>query len=260
MRKTIVTSFDENYMGYSRVMAKSLGINYHGEDRLDLICLVPESMIDLQDEYSASVRQSNLNITFRSATQQLSAIIGGETSNLATPYVTPHAYQRIFLGSVLPDYDTAIYIDPDTVILRDIDPLLNYKTSRPFLAVVETVNSGKRVFNDEDRPYFNSGVFIADLNFWRSEEIESQIVSWINKNPNSVYAEQDSLNAILLDYLCPLPFSFNFFEWIVDNNKLMAREYDNPLIVHFVGPDKPWGEKQLSKYGSAWRSVNLMLE
>jgi lipopolysaccharide biosynthesis glycosyltransferase len=183
-----------------------------------------------------------------------------ESANFSgTPYVTKHAYIRVFIGSLLPDYNTAIYIDPDTIILRDISPILNYKSKSPFSAVLETVNSGKLVFNNEDFPYFSSGVFVADLDFWRKENIEGKILNWINENPNSTYAEQDSLNAILSEYMSPLPFSFNFFEWIVDNNLLMAKEYDNPLIVHFVGADKPWGEKVVSEYSLAWRKYYGLL-
>lgn len=255
MKKVIVTSFDENYMDYSMVMAKTLGSNYTGNDALDLVCLVPENLLSSVDYYKESIQQNNVNVIFKSAPELLEKVSNVNVGTLATPYVTPHAYQRIFIGSMLPEYDIAIYIDPDTIILRDVSPLIGYKSSSDFLAVLETVNSGRAVFDDDDFPYFNSGVFVANLNFWRSENIEQKIIDWIAKNPNSIYAEQDSLNAILVEHLSPLPFHFNFFEWIIDNNRLMAREYDNPLIVHFVGPDKPWGSRAMSKYGELWRQV-----
>ena len=63
------------------------------------------------------------------------------------------------------------------------------------------------------------------------------------------------MNAVLSEYLGPLPFHFNFFEWIVENNRLMGMEYDNPMIVHFVGHEKPWGEKVVSKYSKMWREL-----
>lgn len=255
MKKAIVTSFDKNYLNYSLVMAKSLSTNYHGHQPIDLICLVPEEIMHLRDWYSDQVGKSNVRIVFRSAPELLASISNEATQNPATPYVTSHAYQRIFIGSMLPEYDLAIYIDPDTLILRDVEPLIEYRSQHRFLAVVETVNSGRTVFNNDDFTYFNSGVFVADLNFWRSEGIEEKLVSWIRNNPNSVYAEQDSLNAVLSEYLGPLPFHFNFFEWIVENNRLMGMEYDNPMIVHFVGHEKPWGEKVVSKYSKMWREL-----
>lgn len=253
MKTAIVTSFDENYLTYSRVSLKTLGLNYHGDSPLDVVCLVPESLLHTQQAYSDSIDQPNLSITFRTSSKFLDLV--SEGSAIEVNYWTSNAYQRIFIGSALPEYDHVIYIDPDAMFLRDVQPLLDYTSNSPFMAVIETVDSSKKVFGKEDIPHFNSGVFKADLSFWRSENIEDQVVDWIRQAPTPVYADQDSLNAILMKDLSPLPFSFNFFEYIVENNMLMAREYSNPLIVHFVGADKPWKGKIISKYGTMWRQV-----
>jgi lipopolysaccharide biosynthesis glycosyltransferase len=253
MKTAIVTSFDDNYLTYSRVAIKTLGLNYHGEPALDVVCLVPESLLSMQQAYSDSLGQANLNIIFKTSSKFLDLV--SEGSAIEVNYWTSNAYQRIFIGSTLPEYDEVIYIDPDTIFLRDIQPLLDYTSNSPFMAVIETVDSSKKVFGKEDIPHFNSGVFKTDLSFWRSEDIETKVVDWIRQATTVVYADQDSLNAILMKYLSPMPFSFNFFEYILENNMLMAREYDNPLIVHFVGADKPWKEKTISKYGSMWKQV-----
>jgi lipopolysaccharide biosynthesis glycosyltransferase len=253
MKKVVVTSFDSNYMGYSRVAIKSLGMNYHGDTPLEVVCLVPESIMGLEDDYRMSVAQDNLRIRFMISEKFLKLDKDGYARGVQ--HVTPNAYQRIFIGSLFPEYDFAIYIDPDTIILRDISPLLDYSGSGTFFAVMETVNNSKRLFNNSDVPCFNSGVFIADLEFWRSNSIEDKLVEWITHNPDTQFAEQDSLNAILAKHLSPLPFSFNFFDWIIGNNKLMAKEYDDPLIVHFAGYQKPWAGESTSIYADLWRSV-----
>ena len=240
-------------MDYSRVAIKSLGINYHGNDVLDVVCLVPENILDKVDEYRKSVFQPNLNIQFKTADRFLSMLDDG--IGYAVRHLSVSSFHRIFIGSTLQDYDMAIYIDPDTIVLRDIQPLLNYQSRSPFMAVVETVNMGKIVFNSDDIPYFNNGVFIADLNWWREENIEDRLLDWIIKTGYSELAEQDAMNAVLGEYLAPLPFSFNFFEWIIHTNKLMAEEHNNPMIVHFTGSQKPWGEVIHSPYGGLWRNL-----
>lgn len=253
MNKAIVTSFDSNYMEYSRVAIKSLGEHYHGSAALDVVCLVPQELLCREDDYRVSIAQDNLNIRFMVSDKFLKLSRDGYARGVQ--YVTPNAYQRVFIGSTLLEYDTAIYIDPDTVVLRDISPLLNYSATGDFFAVMETVNNSKRLFNNSDVPCFNSGVFIANLNFWRSHRIEDKLVEWIIENPDTQFAEQDSLNAILAKHLSPLPFSFNFFEWIIGNNDLMAKEYDDPLIVHFAGHQKPWTGESISVYGEMWHKV-----
>lgn len=253
MKKVIVTSFDAKYLEYSRVAIKSLGMNYHGDEPLDVVCLVPEDLLGSIEAYRRAINQPNLNIEFKTSDRFIKLIDDG--MGYAVRHLSVSSFHRIFVGSTLADYDVAIYIDPDTIILRDIDPILNYSSRSPFLAVVETVNMGKIVFDSDDIPYFNNGVFIADLKWWREDRIEDRLVEWISDTGYSELAEQDAMNAVLGEYLSPLPFSFNFFEWIIDNNKLMAEEHNNPMIVHFVGEQKPWGPVTISKYGNLWREI-----
>lgn len=253
MKKVIVTSFDEKYIDYSRVAIKSLGMNYHGDAPLNVVCLVPEALLGSVESYRESVNQPNLNIQFRTADKFVKLVSDG--LGYAVRHLSVSSFHRIFVGSALADYDMAIYIDPDTLVLRDIDPILNYRSRSPFLAVVETVNMGKIVFDSDDIPYFNNGVFVADLRWWREDGVEDRLLDWISNAGHSELAEQDAMNAVLGEYLAPLPFSFNFFEWIIDNNKLMAEEHNNPMIVHFVGEQKPWGPVTISKYGKLWREL-----
>ena len=58
-RRVLVTSFDENYYEYSMVAVKSFGMNYHGENVLDVICLVPPELLDKEGEYSERINQNN---------------------------------------------------------------------------------------------------------------------------------------------------------------------------------------------------------
>lgn len=252
MKIAIATSFDKNYMNYSMVAIKSLGENYHGNDTLDIICFVPQELHDSLKWYTKKINQTNLNIVFKTAKGFTKML---DTELTATSrYVTPNAHHRLFLGSELPEYDRIVYIDPDTLICRDIKPLLEYTSKSNFLAVVETVNMSKRSFGHHDVPYFNSGVFITSPKFWNDEQIEDKVLNWIGNNPNTQIPDQDALNAVLREYLSPLPIPFNFFEWIVNNNRLTAEEFDQPLIVHFVGEQKPWNTPRISKYSDLWRA------
>lgn len=252
-----MTSFDKDYLEYSKVAIKSLGKHYHEEDILKVICLVPRDLLTLEKEYSKSINQANLNIEFRASTMFEQLLKDGYA--YAYRHISLNAYQRIFIGSTLPDYDIAIYLDPDILIRRNFNPMLNYTSKAPFLAVIETVNASISSFAKHDVPYFNNGVFIADLNFWRSEEIEEKLLSWIFNNAKAPLAEQDAMNSILGECMGPLPFTFNFFDWTVENNKLMAEEFDDPLVVHFAGEDKPWKNLRLSKYGYEWRRVQSQI-
>lgn len=240
-------------MDYCRVMLHTLSINYHGVDPLDVICLVPANILHMQNEYVDKLSATNLNISFATSEKYLSMVNEGiDTSHKDAASNCNH---RMFIGSVCKDYDVAIYIDPDTIIMRDISPLLTYPLRNDFMAMAEVTDANMVSFNDPDRPYFSNGVFIADLNFWRRELIEDKLIDLIKNGGPLFLAEQDAMNVILIDYWSPLPMSFNMFDWMVYANPHIAEANNNPLIVHFVGVEKPWKSRTITPYSNYWRKI-----
>jgi lipopolysaccharide biosynthesis glycosyltransferase len=177
-------------------------------------------------------------------------------------YISENCNHRIYLGSVLPEYQKAIYIDPDTVIARDVDMLLNYPLRNKLLAIAELNAENVRVFSTSDRPYFNNGVFIADLDYWRESGAEEKMNDFTIKYGPTLCPEQDAMNFAFIDVWSPLPYSFNTFHyWMNDQRMYQFSEYNkDPMIVHFVGPDKPWLVRDdSSKWCGLWRIVYLEL-
>lgn len=260
MRTAIVTSFDSNYYEYSMVFLKSLGINYHGTVPLEVVCLVPEDLLSRESDYIDKVCQDNLHISFRHSNDFDKFIDQGLAWDFG--YISKNCSHRLFLGSILSDFDEVIYIDPDTLIMRDIEPLLKYPRRSGFMAVIEPVNNGEKVFGDKDRPYFNNGVFIANLSLWNDIEAEKKMIDWTAKHVGTPFPDQDAMNAVLLDYLSPLPITFNFFAWQVDANPHTGYVFNDPLLVHFVGRDKPWlkPEREFGDrlYSTWWKVYRLI--
>lgn len=252
MRKVIVTSFDENYYRYSMVAVKSIGVNYTGTDILDIVCLVPSTLHARHDEYVRLVNQPNINIVFRTSDRFTDLANAGDLH--ASGYISAHCNHRIFLGSVLPEYDIAIYIDPDTLTMRDIDPLINFPIRNGLTALQEFSELPKQVFNDEDRPYFNNGVFIADLNFWREFDAENKMVNWIANAGPTPCPEQDAMNAVFIDYWAPMPPTFNFFNYKIWTDGQFELVITNPIVVHFLGDSKPWtlNNRSKTKFEVSW--------
>jgi lipopolysaccharide biosynthesis glycosyltransferase len=240
MKTAIVTSFDSNYMMPSQVSLKSLSENYHGESKLDVICLVEPNLLDKQEAYIKQLDADNLNIEFRCSPKYLDMVKNGNAHG--SMYITPGCNHRIYLGSTLPDYDKAIYIDPDTLVLRDISMLLDYPLRNKLLAIVELNAENVRMFSTTDRPYFNNGVFIADLNYWRESGAEEIMNDFTIKYGPTLCPEQDAMNFAFIDVWSPLPYSFNTFHYWIISDKMdqFTNHNRDPLIIHFVGPDKPW--------------------
>lgn len=260
MKTAIATSFDKNYYEYSMVFVKSLGLNYHGEDRLPVVCMVPEDLMPLESQYIETVDQNNLDISFRHSADFDKFINDGLAWDFS--YISKNCSHRLFMASLMPEFDEVIYIDPDTVVRRDFDPFLHYPRRSDFMAVIEPVNNGERVFGDQDRPYFNNGVFIANLNSWRENDVEGKMIAWTANHLDTPFPDQDAMNAVLLDTMTPLPLTFNFFAWIVDVNQHTAHVFSDPMIVHFVGDIKPWTRPERQHgdrlHADWWKVYNLI--
>lgn len=254
MNRAIVTSFDGNYFDYSMVLATSLANNYNGSEPLDFICLVPADLIDREREYIETVDASNkLRISFRSSSSYEELVRDGSYNFPKLPYITQNAMQRVFLASTLNEYDEVIYIDPDTVVVRDVDHLLNYPLRNKFLAVYDPDFINVRVFGTCDIPYFNNGVFITSLSYWRDEDIEGKMVRWLLEHGPTECIEQDLMNRFLIDVWSPLPQAFNATPHLLARNDYTLTD---PLIIHYVGPAKPWHDRRtILKTDTAWRRV-----
>ena len=150
-RLVIVTSFDANYYPDCTGFVASFAENYHRTTPIDFYCLVPTELMDKEQEFISAMNVSNkLNIKFVNSEgyNKLLALKQIKGSH----WITPHAFHRLFLSSVCADFDRAIYIDCDTLVLRDIEPLLSLPMSGKIMAFTEMNRSTQGVFPEEGRP------------------------------------------------------------------------------------------------------------
>lgn len=247
MKTVLTTSFDSNYVEQSLVALHSFLSNTK-EINFDIICIVSEDILDDAEHYSKLLGHK---VSFVTAHQTKDLVSRGLA--IADHGVPVHCYQRIFLGSLFEDYAKCIYIDPDTITIRDTTPILKYPMRSPFMAVMEDFQQSKIIFNDEDRPYFNNGVMIIDLNFWRSFDTENKLIKWIEEFGPTMTQEQDAMNAVLLDWWSPLPTNFNTLEFMLYLDPYFAQNHENPMIVHYLGEIKPWSkDARIYKWTQIW--------
>ena len=257
MKTVVVTSFDANYLQYSYVFVKTLSENYHGSKKLDLYCLVPEDVLSMESLFVENLGDvSNLNIKFV-CSDKFSRFSTNEKVR-GSEWISKNAWHRIFIPSVCNDFDRAIYIDSDTMIMRDIDPLINFDLTNKFAAFIENnFNSADRVFGNPDQIYFNAGVFVADLNYWRSLNLEEKIMNDVLDGGVTLMLEQDRLNLAFNNVFQPLPITFNYPAYYEDSWQVAIT---NPLVVHFFGPNKPWKYSDTTlPLALKWRTKHYMI-
>lgn len=242
----ILVTLDSNYVGPLTVLLKSLMITN------------PENSFDLYVAHSSLTDEDFIKI--RRATDPVRTRVHSVT---VSPGILEHApvlkrisketYYRLLMMDYLPkDIDRVLYIDPDTVILRDISPLYNIDFKGKTLAAaghtrswVEGLNR-IRFKNPKGVRYFNAGILMVNLEKLRRTVTSDMVFEYIRKNKRWLFlADQDVLNGMLgKDALMVDECIYNLDEKTVTFNKDRVKNLkwveENTVIVHFNGTYKPW--------------------
>lgn len=165
---------------------------------------------------------------------------------------------KIYLSEILNEIDKVIYMDGDTVVLKDLRNLFDIDVSNVYAAVAKDgiyyrfPKEMKEMGLDKRGYYFNSGVMLHNLVEQRKDNIVEKLVTYVKTNKD-FYGDQDVLNVVMNDKLKLMSYRYNcistFFE-ADDLNFLssyfgekLPKEtfyiYENSTIIHYAG-DKPW--------------------
>ena len=123
--------------------------------------------------------------------------------------------------------------------------------------------------------YFNAGVLLINLDYWRTNNVSDAFCQYASANPNSLYChDQDILNYVFRDCKIVLPLRYNMLNeyWFDIRHSIVSWEFDNqmlygqqhPAIIHYTGLPKPWFsncrhpmKREFERYRamSPWRDV-----
>ena len=155
---------------------------------------------------------------------------------------------RFYVGDLPAEYTKAVYVDPDCVIARDISPVIDYELKVPLAAFHEIQANYADNPEFADSAYFNSGVMIIDLDYWRKNDLGNELINLAYNFTNWTGAsDQDILNVVFRNLWAPLNVNFNYLLNIYKN-----LDVPDPIIVHFAGKTKPWNSP-IS--GHKWREL-----
>ena len=159
-------------------------------------------------------------------------------------YITKNAFFRLSLGELLPNLDKIIYLDADTICLKDLSNLYNLNfMGKIFLAKINTFKEGDLNFT------VNTGVLLLNLIKMRKMEIEKKVISLLNNGfRHPVFHDQAIINLYYKKYIGFLPTEYNTFTFsyknVVQYKKDSGGLYDFdslyfsfkfPSIIHYRG-------------------------
>jgi len=224
---------DDNFAEHFCVMAYSL-LKKNPEFQLHLIGL------DLNERSLAMIRSLSDDHGFIITHHEASR---NALSHLKTNHHLPTAaWCRLLLPSLLPDdVDRVLYLDCDLIVLENLKELETIDLNDKAVALVPDYASKAHwpeflglLELPLDGTYYNSGVMIMNLSYFRQHDLADKILGFAVENPEKLtLMDQCAINAVLRNDIFPLEKHYNF----APNVGLIEEE--QPRIVHFMGL-KPW--------------------
>lgn len=163
-------------------------------------------------------------------------------------------YYRCLLSRILPvNIDKILYIDCDIVVLNDISEFWNTDITQYAIGCIEDIGSDEeeyysRLQYDKKYSYFNAGVLLINLKYWREHKIDEMCEQYFLAHSDRIrFNDQDLLNALLYKNKLFVPFRWNVqdtfyrrtYSHKVKEHSGLKEALLHPAILHYTNK-KPW--------------------
>lgn len=161
-------------------------------------------------------------------------------------------YYRLLLADILPEtVHKVLYLDADIIVRHDLKELYNTDIDEVAIAGVTEPDGIDGSCSRLDYPlslgYFNSGVLLFNLDYFRKNNVTEALINFIKGNPEKLGCpDQDTLNFVLRNEKKMLPLKYNVQEGFFRvkpealNSKEQFSAIHDPYIVHYTTNEKPW--------------------
>lgn len=195
--------------------------------------------------------------------------MGKEYSNANdVGHITTPAYYRLSLSSLLPNLDKIIWLDGDTIILKDLQSMFDLDVEDYYYSGFLDDHAEKlNTFGVECERYICSGVMLVNLKKLRLDDMVLKFKNFIEENNDKlVQHDQTVINYVCRGKLGKLPPKFGMFnlygtakECRAYSDKLdfedkytpeeLEKSFNELVIIHCVM--KPWRNPNYA-FGKTW--------
>jgi lipopolysaccharide biosynthesis glycosyltransferase len=247
----IVFAIDERYVQHCAVTITSIFEN-SAADKISISILYNDISNELKEKLEQYIHIFTSNVQF---------ILTSNESLRKFPvskHITLATYYRLLLPELLDKkIKKVLFLDCDLIIKKDIRLLWNVDISEySHAAVLENGMDSthkKLIGIAEYASYFNAGVMLINLEYWRSYNLLERAEQYIKNNSRYIkYWDQDILNFIFQSQWLEIHPIWNSTEIVFMSYEWKNRKFDNlkcteltkareePAIIHFTGSNKPW--------------------
>lgn len=261
----IVVCTDHKYIMPCGVLLYSLCKN-NSKNKIVFNLIIDESVTENDRENFSNVKKDFQNVEL--VYYQIDGTIFDNFPNLGNGiYVSKATYYRLYLSEILPrTMNKVLYLDCDMVVRKNILDLWNTNIENVAAAVAPDGMDGLvQLYNRLEYPmekgYFNAGMMLINLKYWRENGIHERCLNYIKHHYEKIVShDQDVLNYVLQDSKINVDLTYNFGESFLYKPEVMQFYYakykqmiektlHDPAIVHFT-ISKPWKENCMNPFRS----------
>jgi len=233
-------SCDDIFAPYMIVSLTSLLKNCSKQRRY-IIHILSTGLSDDIQKAALSLKSDYVDIRFENVSRYIGAI---ENKLPIRDYYTKTTYYRFFIAEMFPDYDKALYIDSDTVVLGDISELFDTDLTDYYVAAaheqamlqVEAYgNYVEKVCGIDRNAYFNAGILLINARLFREKAILKKFAQLLKTYNFRVTQDEDYLNI-----LCKDRVRFLSSAWNMEVLGKLPCSPEETKIIHFIMTSKPW--------------------
>lgn len=235
---------DDNFVKYTIVSLRSLMENAKADAAYRIHVLHTDISEGMQKKILA-MATDKFHIQFDSVTEYLDSI----SERLPVrDYYSKTTYYRLFIAEMFPEYDKAVYIDSDTVVLGDMSELFSIDIGEYYAgACNEQVMIQEDVYGTyvesvlgiNRHQFFNAGMLVINCRQFRKNHVLEQFTSLLHMYNFVVTQDEDYLNLICKDKVFWFPQ-----KWNVEVFGELPVAEEEICILHYIMVSKPWHYKE----------------
>ena len=222
----IFFAVDDGYIPFLAVTLQSLVDNSSSSNQYS-IKILHTNVNEENKRKISKYQRENIDIEF----VNLNCYVEKVKDKLFTrDYYTNTTYFRLFIPELYPQYEKALYLDSDTVVLADIAELYNTDIGENLVAAAqEGVIQNIKVYQDyvekvvgvaSYKRFFNAGVLLMNLNELRRFQFQEKILYLLSTVKYSVIQDEDYLNRMCKGRVKFVDSTWNKMPIDIDNVKI----------------------------------------
>ena len=273
----ICSIFDWNYAPYFAVLLQSIIEHSSPDMNYDIVILYNNDISKTyMQKISSMIKQDNISLRFVDIYLFISEIKENYDFHIKGHF-SESTYYRFLIPKLFKEYKKLIYIDTDTIALKDLKEFYAIDLDDKFLGVVRdtvilaqkydtnTVEYIEKKLNlDSYENYFNAGVLLFDIAKCNSIDFLDLCLEKLKELEKPRIVDQCVLNSIMYKKVKFIPLRWNYL-WntniknrnlnIVFNDDFYEEfkdSFTNHYIIHYCDSFKPWNSPHLEKADIWW--------